>query len=142
MAARKKRVLKIQKRVKLVIPPWVVKVYTTLAFILLPWIVYLSVSLPRHHTITHYDITWAGLDIGLVFIFLLTALLAYKKSRWVAMTATASGSFLLLDAWFDILGARAGFELKEAIILAAFIEIPLALISFSLAGHVLMRNID
>jgi len=136
------RYIKKQRKVKLDVPTWVVRVYAALAAVLVPWVLYLGLTLPRKHIIFHWDVSWAGLDIGMIGIFLLTAILAYKKSRWVVMSATASGSFLVLDAWFDILGSQHGFELKEAVFLAVFIELPLALISFSVAGHVLLNNIE
>ncbi len=135
------KIIHEHRRVILNPPAWVARTYSLMALVLIPWIFYLAISLPRRHLISNYDVSWAGFDIGLLILFLLTALLAYLKSRWLVISAAASGSFLILDAWFDVLGSRHGAQTHEAILLAIFIEIPLAFISFSLAAHVLMKNI-
>jgi hypothetical protein len=139
---RKKTAILKQKKVTLSVPRWAVTLYFFLAVVLIPWVAYLSNSLPRRHITTHWDISWVGLDIGMIAIFFLTALLAYRRSRWATITATVSGSFLLLDAWFDVMSARPGLEFHEAILMACLIEIPLSVLSFSLAGHLLMVNIE
>jgi hypothetical protein len=68
--------------------------------------------------------------------------LAFKKSKWVTIPATAVGTLLLFDAWFDIMSSRPGAELNEAILMAAFFEIPIALMSYALAFHVLDKNLS
>lgn len=123
-------------------PAWVSVVYIVFSLILVPWTLYLSVTLPTHHLSRHWDLSWVGLDIAILASLLTTGVLAFYRSRWVVMSATAAGSFLLVDAWFDIISQRPGFELQEAIFLALVFEIPLAIISYSLATKILIKNID
>jgi len=70
----------------------------------------------------------------------ITAILATKKSSLVVLSASAIGALLLVDAWFDLISSRPGFELTEAISLGIVIEIPLAIASFVLAYKVLSKN--
>ncbi len=115
-------------------------IYPLLALLLLPWTFYLSQSLPTQQIALHWDVSWVGLDIALIAALLATGILAYRQSRWVVITATFLGSLLLLDAWFDILAQRAGDDFRQAIFLAIFVEIPIAVASFVLAGQALVYD--
>jgi hypothetical protein len=125
------------KQIHLPIPKWVSTAYLIMCAILVPWTVYLSASLPARHLSTHWDISWVGLDIGITVALFCTALLAAVKSKWVVLAATMTGSFLLVDAWFDVISEHHGVGLVESVILAAFVEIPVAIMSFMVAYHVL-----
>lgn len=130
------------KRVHIHIPAWVSTVYIVFSLVLVPWTLYLSLTLPAHHLSRHWDLSWVGLDIAILASLLTTGVLAFYRSRWMVISATAAGSFLLVDAWFDIISQRPGFELQEAIFLALVFEIPLAIMSYSLATKILIHNID
>jgi hypothetical protein len=131
----------VLKIVRLRVPKWVAVVYCCLAVCLLPWIFYLSVTLPVHHLSGNWDVSWVGLDGGLALLLLLTGILAYLKSDWVVIASTATGSFLIVDAWFDITSARKGTEFREAVFLAIVVEIPLAIISYVLAHEIVLNNL-
>lgn len=111
--------------------------YPLFALCLLPWTLYLSQSLPEHQVSVHWDVSWVGLNIALIISLVATGYLSYLQSRWVAITATVLGSVLVLDAWFDVLSQRGGDDLRQAIMLAIFIELPIALASFIIAGRAL-----
>lgn len=130
------------KRVKLPIPTWAGALYFILCLVLVPWTIHLSYALPTRHLSEHWDLSWGGLDVGIMVALLLTAALAFKKSKWVTIPATTVGTLLIVDAWFDILSSRRGLELNEAILMAVFFEVPIALMSFLLAYHVLDKNLD
>lgn len=106
---------------------WAAVVYVLLSLILVPWTVYLSYTLPRRYILMHWDASWVGLDIAIACALACTGMLAYKKSVWVVVSATMTASFLLVDAWFDLLSSH-GLQFDESILLAAFVEIPLALL--------------
>ena len=93
--------------------------------------------MPRYHLSNHWDVSWTGLDIGLIFTLLLTGLLAFRQSKWIVLTAASTGSLLLVDAWFDVMSERQPRQLHEAVILAVFIEIPLAIMSYAVAAYTL-----
>ena len=52
--------------------------YTAAAVMLLPWIVYLAVTLPRRHFDRHYRVAWVGFDILLVIAIVRTAYFAFR----------------------------------------------------------------
>jgi hypothetical protein len=122
------------------IPSWAAKAYVILAIVLVPWTVYLGLSLPTHHLSSHWDVSWTGLDIALSVSFLLTGLFAFLRSMWVVITASTTGSLLLVDAWFDIMSEHGGRLFHQALFAAFLFEIPLALMSYYLAGHALQRT--
>jgi hypothetical protein len=122
------------------VPSWAAKIYIMLATVLLPWTIYLGFSLPSHHLSANWDISWTGLDIGLVIALLATGLFAYLRSIWVVIAAASAGSLLLVDAWFDVMTEHSAKLFHEALILAFIFEIPLALMSYYLAGHTLHHN--
>jgi hypothetical protein len=122
------------------VPRWVAKVYIMMAVVLLPWTIYLGISLPKHHLSAHWDISWTGLDIGLIISLASTGLFAYLRSVWVVITSATTGGLLLVDAWFDVMSERRESDFRQALILAVFIELPLAILSYYLASHVLYHN--
>lgn len=126
-----------RRKVELEIPAWAAGLYSALSIILVPWTIYLGVSLPAHHLSNHWDASWVGLDSAIVVALLATGILAARKSRLVVLSAAALASFLLVDAWFDIMSERSPGRIQEAIILAVLVELPLAFISYRLAYVVL-----
>lgn len=130
------------KSVHLPIPRWASLTYALFCVVLIPWTAYLSWVLPRRHLSQHWDISWTGLDIGIMLTLLATAWLAKMKSRWVAISATMVGTLLVADAWFDTMTSRVNRGLGQALFLAICIEIPVAIMSFSIAYRVLDKNID
>jgi hypothetical protein len=139
MARKKLRNRLIKNTIRLRLPRWAPRVYTLLAVILLPWTIYLGLSLPEHHLSAHWDLSWTGLDIALVASLFATGVLARIKSVWVIISASTTGSLLLVDAWFDIMSER-GNSFHQAVVMACLIEIPLAMMSYYLAFHALERN--
>jgi len=120
-------------KVKLPIKGWIGTVYVLLSVILVPWTIYLGATLPRHHLSAHWDVSWTGLDIALVLTILATGILAYTRSKWIIIVSSTVGSLLLVDVWFDVISERRGLLLRESIILAIFIELPLSFTSYYIA---------
>jgi hypothetical protein len=129
------------RNIKIRIPVWAASLYICSAIILLPWTIYLGASLPTHHLSAHWDISWTGLDIGLIITMLATGILAYRKSRWLVITSSMVGSLLLVDAWFDVMSERRVSQFYQSLFLAIFIEIPMAITSYYVACKVLKNNI-
>jgi hypothetical protein len=122
------------------IPSWTVRLYILLAVVLLPWTIYLGLTLPSHHLSAHWDISWTGLDIGLIISLVATAALAYFRSILVVIAAATTGSLLLVDAWFDVMSERRASDFHQALVLAFAFELPLAILSYYLATHALKHN--
>jgi hypothetical protein len=114
---------------------WAAPVFLVCAAILLPWIVIAAVTLPTRQLSRNYDVAWAGYDVVLLLGLVWTALSALRRSPRLTIAATATGSLLGADAWFDVLTSPGGWELAEAIAMSVLAELPLAAMCFWLAFH-------
>lgn len=102
--------------------------------VLVPWTVYLGLSLPSRQVSPHYDIAWVGFDVLLIAALGATGYFALRRSRYLAITAAAASALLLVDAWFDIMTSPRR-QVPQAIILAVLVEIPLAAVCAWLSYH-------
>src|SRR5689334_12417890 len=112
---------------------WVGPLFAVLAVLMVPWTAYLAVTLPSHATAAHYDLAWAGFDVGLFLVLAWTAWAAVSSSRWLPVAASLNAAFLVIDAWFDVITAPGHRELAMALASALLIELPLAAVSIWLA---------
>ena len=112
--------------VRIPLPRWVTGLLLLTAVLLVPWILYLTFTLPSRHVTFHYDVAWIGFDVGLTASFAGTGWAALRGSRWLVPLAAVTGTMLCCDAWFDVVTSHAGSELWEAVAQAAFEELPLA----------------
>lgn len=122
--------------IKIRLPRWSFLFYACGAAILLPWTIYLSIKLPTRELSRDWDVVWAGFDIFIIFLMALTAYFAARKSIWIILSASALGTSLLVDGWFDVLTSRPGTDKLHSLLLAIFVELPVALISWHIAGQV------
>jgi len=112
--------------VRIPVPRWLVAVLGGVVVLLVPWILYLTFTLPARHVTVHYDLAWVGFDLGLTAALAATTWGVLRGSRWLVPFAACAGTMLVCDAWFDVTTSRYGTELWEAILQAAFAELPLA----------------
>lgn len=112
---------------------WIGPSFVALGLALLPWSFWLVRTLPSSHVSRHWDVAWGGFDLALAAALLSTALAAMRRSPWLQGSAVATGTLLLVDAWFDVLTAGPGSELAVAAAEAGLVEVPLAILSFWLA---------
>lgn len=110
-------------------------VFVVCALALVPWTVYLYVSLPSRAVANNHDLSWAGFDVGLVLTLVLTTVALVRRSRWLPVASASLGALLLVDAWFDVLTSRAGGERLAAVVMALLVELPLAVVAYWLAYH-------
>lgn len=94
---------------------------------LIPWIVFLGISLPDHYVTSHWPLTWIGFDVLLVALMATTAYLGLRRRVLVVLTAFATAIMLICDAWFDITTAGSD-DLWLAIGAAVFAELPVAVV--------------
>lgn len=95
------------------------------AIFMIPWIVYLSATLPQTYTVRNWPLTWVGFDSLLVLFMAATAILTWLHRQVLVFPAFTTGVLLLCDAWFDITTAGPG-ELPGAVLTAVLGGIPLA----------------
>ena len=93
---------------------------------MIPWLVYLSVTLPGNYVAHNWPVTWVGFDILLVGFMLATAVLGYLRRQLLVFAAFTSGVLLICDAWFDLMTAGPK-DIWLALVTALLIEVPLAI---------------
>jgi hypothetical protein len=113
---------------------WVAFGYGAVGIGLLPWAFWLSSSLPATHHSAHWDVAWSGFDVALAACFCGTAISAHRRAiGWAGMFAAATGTMLVVDAWFDVVLESHGGERGSAIFLAVVFELPAAAVCFWIA---------
>ncbi|HWF29960.1 MAG TPA: hypothetical protein VG327_16595 [Mycobacterium sp.] len=94
---------------------------------MIPWLVYLSVTLPENYVAHNWPATWVGFDILLAAFMMATAVLGYLRRQLLLLAAFTSGVLLICDAWFDLMTAGPK-DVGLSVITALGIEVPLAVL--------------
>lgn len=102
-------------------------VLTTGAVVLVPWIVYLTQTLPPTYQASHWQLTWVGFDVILLSLMVLTATLGAMRRAPVMLVGFATGVLLLCDAWFDIVTASPR-DRPYSVLSAVFAEVPVGVL--------------
>jgi hypothetical protein len=102
------------------------------AVALVPWTVYLALTLPDRHVARNWSVTWVGFDALLVAMFALTAVLGWLRRQLLVLASFTSGLLLVCDAWFDVTTAGPG-EIWESTGAAVLLELPIAVLLISSA---------
>ena len=114
-----------------------VVVVTIAALALIPWVIVLAVTLPKHYIAGHWTLTWVGFDLGLLASLGLTAYFAWRRRQAVIGLALISAVLLTCDAWFDITTSSGSVDVVVAVVSAALVELPLAGMLFAVAHQLL-----
>jgi len=115
----------------------VLTVATVGVVVLVPWIIYLTMSLPQQHSSGGWRLAWVGFDVALVAALAATAWCTLKRRQAVLMVLLVSGVLLVCDAWFDVTLSRGSTEVVASILTAALIELPVAVLFFATYHRVL-----
>jgi hypothetical protein len=116
---------------------WIAVGYGLAAAILTVWTIGLAVTMLTASS--RHIVTWVGLDIGLIFAFCVAGWLAHRRDPRLGLVAAASGTAVLLDAWFDVTTAAASW-LPDSLFLAVAVELPFVLVSAAIAGWAYYRS--
>jgi hypothetical protein len=113
---------------------WTGPLFGLFSLVMLPWTIYVGVSLPSRQLSPNYDAAWAGFDVILLSALASTAYFALRRSRYLSSAATATAALLVMDAWFDVMTAP-GNQRWQSILLAVAVELPLAGVCMWLTHH-------
>lgn len=102
-------------------------VVTVGAVVLVPWSIYLALSLPRRTMTDHWRGAWVGFDLLLASTLALTAWCAWHRRHLVVVGLAASSVLLTCDAWFDVMLTRDAGRVVS-IAMAVLVELPLAVL--------------
>jgi hypothetical protein len=106
------------------------------AIALIPWMVYLGVTLPANYVAHNWPATWIGFDCVLIGFMIATAVLGLLRRQLVVLPGFTTGVLLICDAWFDIMTAGPG-QVWISVLAAAFGNLPLAVILITGALRIL-----
>jgi len=109
------------------------------AALLVPWVVYLSLTLPRTQSGGAWRLVWVGFDIALAGALAFTGWLAWHRRQVVLVGLVVSATLVVTDAWFDVCLSWNSPEQAGALASAVLIEIPVALL-LSRAALIVMRR--
>ncbi|WP_217551813.1 hypothetical protein [Streptomyces sp. GbtcB6] len=106
-------------------------------FVLVPWTVYLAVSLPDRFEARYWPMVWVGFDV-----MLLVSLAGAGAAVWLRRQALIPLSFvaatlLVCDAWFDVSLSWGRGDVWGSIASAVLVELPLAFLLVMRARRVL-----
>jgi hypothetical protein len=94
---------------------------------LVPWIVYLALTLPPNYVAHNWRATWVGFDVLLLGFMGATAVLGVMHRHLLTVVAFTTGVLLICDAWFDIMTAGPG-DFLVAVLTGVLGELPLAIV--------------
>lgn len=103
---------------------------------MIPWLVYLAMTLPGNYVAHNWPATWVGFDILLVGFMLATAVFGYLRRQVLLFAAFTSGVLLICDAWFDLMTAGPD-DIWLSVVTALLIEVPLAIFMISGAQRIM-----
>ncbi len=100
--------------------------FLAMAAILVPWTVFLVLSLPPKYDAGHWNLLWTGFDVGLIIVLGYAAWAAWFRRQVLATTAIVAGTLLLCDAWFDIVTSIGRPDQWVTLLTGFGVELPLA----------------
>ena len=103
---------------------------------LIPWTVYLAITLPDKYIAHNWPATWVGFDVLLLVFMAVTALLGLLRRQLLVLTAFTTGILLICDAWFDVMTA-APDDRWLSLLTAVLGELPLAVLLITGALRIL-----
>jgi hypothetical protein len=107
---------------------------------LIPWMVFLAITLPSNYVAHNWPATWVGFDALLVAFIVTTAVLGFLRRQLLVLTAFTTGVLLICDAWFDVMTASPN-DLWVSALTATLGALPLAVIMITGALRILLLTV-
>jgi hypothetical protein len=117
------------------VPRWTAPAFLLFAVALIPWTVWLALSLPHRYVTENYHLTWVGFDGALTVVLLGVMWLAWRRSTYIEPMSAVAGTMLVVDAWFDVTSARPGRDVAIAIATAILVELPISALCWWVAQN-------
>jgi hypothetical protein len=118
----------IPSHLRLPLPRWLGWLAVSCAVGIIPWIVYLALTLPGRSRADDYDIAWVGFDCAMAVVLGALAYCAMTRRTATGPIAAVAATLLVVDAWFDIVTTEPGAQFTFSVLTATFAELPLAII--------------
>jgi hypothetical protein len=108
---------------------------------LIPWIVFLAVTLPGRYQASQWRTAWTGFDVALLAGLAVTAWAAYRGRQVMILAGFVTATLLVCDAWFDVLLDADGDAIWISLASALLVELPLATLLILVSRRLLMFTI-
>jgi hypothetical protein len=109
------------------------------AVALLPWIAFLSMSLPKSYSVRAWNVVWIGFDAALALCLGVTGWLVLQRRQVAMFGLIVVSTLLVCDAWFDVCLAWNTSDQAWALLSAA-VEVPLAAVFAATGFRILGRT--
>lgn len=108
---------------------------------MVPWTVFLGLSLPPKYDAGHWNLLWTGFDVGLICVLGYAAWAAWFHRQVIATTAIVAGTLLLCDAWFDIITSLGHGDQWVTLLTGLGGELPLAIFFIWLYRRIVLASL-
>lgn len=116
------------KQLTLPLPRWLGPLAVCCAIGIIPWVVYLALTLPVRQRAVDYNVAWVGYDAAMAVVMASLAYCALRRKPATGAIAAVVATMLVIDAWFDIVTTDKREQLMFAITSAVLLELPLAIV--------------
>ena len=109
------------------------------AIFLLPWLVFLSATLPATSSGGAWRTVWVGFDVALVVAFVVTVLAVWLRRQVALIALVITSTLLTCDVWFDVCLSWGTAE-HWGSVAAALVELPVAILLATSAALLMRRS--
>ncbi|GGN49510.1 hypothetical protein GCM10011579_003260 [Streptomyces albiflavescens] len=109
--------------------------------VLVPWTVYLAVSLPDRYEARHWPMVWVGFDVMLLASLAGAGVAVWLRRQALVPLSFVAATLLVCDAWFDISLSWGTDDVWGSVASAVLVELPLAVLLIMRARRVLKMSI-
>ena len=98
------------------------------AVLLVIWALVLAVTLPHSVDVGAWRVAWVGFDLALAAAFGTTGWLILRRRPSAVIGLAVTATMLATDAWFDVCLSFGTEGQRLSLLLAALVEVPVALL--------------
>lgn len=107
--------------------------------VLLPWLAFLSATLPATSAGGAWRVAWVGFDVALVAAFAATVLTVWLRRQVAVIALVVTSTLLTCDLWFDVCLSWGTAEHWSSVA-AALVELPVAILLATSAALLMRRS--
>lgn len=113
----------------------------TVALFMIPWMIFLGLTLPPHYEARHWQLLWIGFDVFEVAALAHVAWSAWFRRQVTLVSTIVAAVLLFSDAWFDVITSFGNRDQWVTIATALLGELPLAFFFLWIARRILLRMV-
>ena len=114
----------------------------TASLVLIPWIVFLAVTLPKSYVVHRWTAVWTGFDVALLLAIGAAVWAAWRRRQVLIVVSIVSATLLVCDAWFDVMTASTRTDEWISIASGLCVELPFAVVLLLVARRLLRLTLQ